>query len=263
MLYKGLTGPDVSSWQNFLRGRNKTSKILANGTFDDFTVEETSTFQKTPPTPLDGDGEVGPLTYAKALKLGFNPLADDREDESGPGWPKRPAGIVQLSDSGRAAIFGTFKYEAAPTADNPEAIKILDDWAKNNIVSVPLPQLKGVKGAPKSGAVQFHRLGADQLQQAFKALETRGLIKHVLTWNGSWVPRFIRGSNTKLSNHSFGTAFDLNVEWNKLGTQGALKGQTGSVREIVLTMAEFGFYWGGWYGGRVDAMHFEVFKRIT
>lgn len=262
MLYKGLTGSDVSRWQTFLRGRNKTSKILANGTFDDYTHAETAAFQKSTPGPLEGDGVVGPATYSKAMKLGFNPLDDDREDDAGAGWPKKPSDAKQLSESDRAAKFGTFKFEPAPTPDNAEGIRILDDWAKRNIVSVSIPQLKGIKGGPKSGAVQFHRLGADQLQQAFKALESRDQLKYLKTWNGTWVPRFIRGSTSKLSNHSFGTAFDCNVQWNSLGTQGALKGKEGSVREMVMTFYEHGLFWGGWFVGRPDAMHFELFKIV-
>lgn len=258
VLRKGHTGPDVALWQFFLRGENKCSRIIANSVFDDYTHVETVAFQESAPGKINGDGLVGPQTIAKAMKLGFNPLADDSDDEFSASWPRKPHGAIPLDD--RTKLFGAFQYESAPTPSNPEAIRILDDWARKNIVPVQIPQLVGVKGASKSGTVQFHKLAADQLQRCFVALEERDQLKHLKTWGGTWVPRFIRGSRERLSNHAWGSAADLNVDWNRLGTQGALKGQEGSVREMVLTFAEFGFFWGGWFTGRRDAMHFEVFK---
>ena len=88
------------------------------------------------------------------------------------------------------------------------------------------------------------------------------LLGLVLTWAGSWVPRYIRGSRSRLSNHAWGTAFDINVPWNGLRRTPAFKGQKGSVRELVLIAAKLGFYWGGWFT-RKDGMHFEVSKILT
>jgi hypothetical protein len=69
----------------------------------------------------------------------------------------------------------------------------------------------------------------------------------------------VRGSKTVLSNHAFGTAFDINVNWNRLGTIPALVGQKGSVRELVQIANNNGFYWGGHFT-RKDGMHFEIAK---
>ena len=57
-----------------------------------------------------------------------------------------------------------------------------------------------------------------------------------------------------LSNHAFGTAFDINVQWNPLE---ALPGRTGCVFELVPMAHRHGFYWGGHFSRR-DGMHFEV-----
>lgn len=260
VLYKGLIGEDVSAWQTFLRGRNKSSKIFVNGIFDEFTKLETETFQSTPPNKLGAaDGVVGNETYAKALKLGFGVLTDSREDENSVNWPQKPADAKQLLEAERVKIFGQFSYIAAPTAQNPEAIKITDNWPAKNILSIEIPQLKTVKYAPKNATVSFHRLGAEQLKSAFNEIEKSGLSNKVLTYGGTWVPRFIRGSTTKLSNHALGTAIDINVQWNALGTKGALKDETGSVRELVMIFYKHGFYWGNWFT-RTDPMHFELFK---
>lgn len=263
VLREGSRGPDVLAWQYFLRGQNKASKILATEIFDYYTVAETIMFQEQSPGKITADGVVGPQTYAKAMKLGFNPLEDDRcDDESSPAWPPKPAGVIRLDALDRKGLFGDFKFEAAPVQDNPEAIRILDDWAKTNIVTVSIPQLQGIKGASRSGNVQFHRLAAPQLQRMFQALEERDQLKYLKTWGGTWVPRFIRGSTRTLSPHAWGTAFDCNVAWNHLGTQGALKGREGSVREMVQTWIEFGFFWGGHFRGRPDPMHAEIYKLL-
>lgn len=71
----------------------------------------------------------------------------------------------------------------------------------------------------------------------------KDLIRLVLTYAGSFDPRFIRGSTTTLSNHAFGSAFDINAEWNPLGHTPAPKGTEGSVRELVPIAHEYGFYW--------------------
>ena len=56
------------------------------------------------------------------------------------------------------------------------------------------------------------------------------------------MPRFVRGSTTSLSNHAFGSAFDINVPFNRLGARPALVGQKGSVRRLVKTAHRHGFY---------------------
>jgi len=99
------------------------------------------------------------------------------------------------------------------------------------------------------------------MQKLWSDWENAGLLAHVLTWAGSFVPRFSRGSTSVLSNHSFGSAFDINVAWNQLGVEPALVGQKGSVRELVPIAHQNGFYWGGHFS-RGDGMHFEVAKII-
>ena len=58
--------------------------------------------------------------------------------------------------------------------------------------------------------------------------------------------------------YAFGSAFDINTKWNKLGRVPALAGEEGSVRELVSIANEHGFFWGGHFNGRPDGMHFEV-----
>jgi len=260
-LYVGLSGDDVRAWEYFLLGINPSSAIVVDGVFDQATADETRRFQTSVGfSGKDVDGVAGPGTLGKAMQLGFNPLQDDRLTEDGPNWPLAPAhGPMPAAE--RLQTFGTFSFRPAGTAANPEAIVMTDDWAKNNIVTADVPQLRKLRGV--SGKVQVHGLLEKQLVSLFDAWEEAGLGDRLLTWGGSWVPRYVRGSRTQLSNHSWGTAFDINVQWNMLGTQPALKGQKGSVRELVKVAYEHGWYWGGWFKGRPDGMHFEAFKVVT
>lgn len=62
-----------------------------------------------------------------------------------------------------------------------------------------------------------------------------------------------------LSNHSFGSAFDINFVDNQLGDVPAFCGQRGSVRELVAAAHAAGVFWGGFFGTK-DGMHFEISK---
>jgi hypothetical protein len=60
-----------------------------------------------------------------------------------------------------------------------------------------------------------------------------------------------------LSNHAFGSAFDINVADNEFKGSPAQCPARGAVRELVKPANELGFYWGGHFSSRVDGMHFE------
>lgn len=246
-----MSGTDVTSWQNFLRGLTPGGLIEVNGTFDDATKTATQTFQRA--VSITADGEVGPMTMGKAMSLGYNTMIDSRADKTGQNWPTKP-GFDPMSFVNKVKIFGAFSYVSAPTSWNPEAITITDDWVSNNIVTISIPQLARLN----SEQVQLHKLIAQQTQTLFQAWDDAGLCEKILTWGGSWAPRFIRGSRTVLSNHAWGTAFDINVQWNMLGTIPTKVGQRGSVRELVNIANDNGFYWGGHFSTRPDGMHFEA-----
>lgn len=259
-LYSGLEGSDVLAWKLFLRGHDPYNELVVDDdVFDADTFNATKEFQRSVGFMGDDiDGIVGPLTLARALQQGFSFLQDDREDETGPNWPKKPDGLFPASYDWRVKTFGTFNFVPANVPGVPEAIRITDGWNKTNITSVTFPRpVDSVRSS------LFHVLVAPQVASLFRDWESMGLWEHVITWGGSWVPRFIRGSRTVLSNHAWGTAFDINVRWNQLGRIPALKGQKGSVRELVDSAVARGFFWGGWFAnGRVDGMHFEIANLI-
>ena len=65
------------------------------------------------------------------------------------------------------------------------------------------------------------------MRALFAAWADAGIVDLLLTWDGSFVPRFVRGKPDVLSNHAWGTAFDVNFPWNRLGTVPALRGEQG------------------------------------
>jgi hypothetical protein len=256
-LRKGATGAEVKSWQLFLRGSVPNSEMIVDGMFNDATLIETIAFQSA--HGLKPDGVVGPLTFATAMSLGFDPTRDDSGDENGPNWPPKPD-CWPISYYDREHLFGVIKYVPAAIPGNPEAVSIVNDWARHNIMTIDVPQLVGVKNASKAGTIFIHKVIAKQTLDLFAAWESAELTGRLLTWDGSWVPRFVRGSRSVLSNHSWGTAFDINAQWNMIGRRPALKGHKGCVRELVQIAYDHGFYWLGWKTQNCDGMHFEAFK---
>ncbi|TAN49897.1 MAG: peptidoglycan-binding protein [Methylococcaceae bacterium] len=252
VIKKGSTGTFVMQWQIFLRGQDYL--VNSSGMFDEATVEATKQFQHV--NNLDVDGVVGNQTLAAALSLGLE-LVEYAETEAD--YPPKPTFSPLVNNAARQETFGRLEFEPAPTATNPEGIRITNKWDTNNIVKVIIPQLRNIEGANASGAVHFHRKAADQLLALWNAWEQNDLLKYVLTYSGDYVPRFVRGKADEqvLSNHAFGTAFDINYAWNKLGTEPATEGAKGCVYKLVPIAHQYGFYWGGHFTRR-DGMHFEI-----
>jgi hypothetical protein len=68
--------------------------------------------------------------------------------------------------------------------------------------------------------------------------------------------RDIRGNVGKLSNHSSGTAIDLNATKHALGKVGTFPAE--KVPMIQALAKKYSLTWGGDYRNRKDEMHFEV-----
>jgi len=68
--------------------------------------------------------------------------------------------------------------------------------------------------------------------------------------------RDVRGVPGKLSNHSSGTALDLNAVKHPLGAVGTF--EPGKVPMLRALTKKYGLTWGGDYKGRKDEMHYEI-----
>ena len=202
----------------------------------------------TPPiVAIDPSSLIGPDATAPATAL----------VRSG-NFPPRPAFPPLVTNRQRAALFGRYDYVRAPQPGNPEAIRILGSWERDNIVEVPIPQLAKALGTEAPSSIRFHRLAARQLQTLWEEWEAAGLLNRIYSFDGGFVARFVRGSRSVLSNHAFGSAFDVNEAFNPFGQLPASNGRRGSVRDLVPIANRNGFYWGGHYQRRKDGMHFEV-----
>lgn len=247
---KGSKGAQVKAWQFFLVGQGYL-KVKADGDFGKNTEEATIAFQKK--QGLSGDGSVGNYTYLKAMQLGFQ-LVPDPEDNSkgGPNWPPAP-GFKPLTGAKMQALFGKIEFRILA---NKSSVQIVNKWKEDNLVTIQVPQIKNLPPY-RTSKITVHKRTAQQWQKLFEEWEKAKLTHLLLTYDGAFTPRLIRGSATELSTHAYGIAIDVNVEWNQLGVTPALKGEKGCVRDLVPIANKLGFYWGGHFG-RKDGMHFEV-----
>jgi hypothetical protein len=249
LIERNSEGLEVKHWQAFLKKQNLYTGE-PNGKFDDTTHIATSVFQSK--NNLDHDGVVGKDTLTAAKNAGFV----DIFLLTYPGTPSfRP--LLTLDE--KSNIFGKFTYRAEPLPDNKENIVITDSWEDNNIITIDIPQLIPIKG---DAIARFHKLAAPKAIKLFSDWEKAGLMDRVISWEGAFVPRFIRNSTTTLSQHAYGSAFDINADWNGLNKIPAMIGQKGCVRELVQIAHENGFFWGGHFRYKnsdgSDGMHFEL-----
>lgn len=180
-----------------------------------------------------------------------------------PQWyPPRPS----FGPADREATFGRFDFVDDPSPTEPDGIRITGTWARDNLGTVTIPELVGVAGASSTGQITFFRGAHAQLRGLFAAWKAAGLRNRITTWNGAFNPRYMRRAlhvRRNLSNHAWGTAFDINAARNPLGHAPAAWGRPGCVYELVEIAHEFGFYWGGRFrGSRPDGMHFEVARLL-
>jgi hypothetical protein len=236
-------GSDVRAVQYFLIGQ-KCYAGMVDGLFGPQTEAAVRLYQQR--EGLLADGFVGPKTLGCMIADGLAIVTDaGRDIPLEPGGLKRPP----QKDKDRNALWGKIEYVPAPEKDNPEAIRITNGFEEENIIRVECPIWT-------TRHVRLHRKVAPRYVSFMQAIIDAGLRDRLLTFDGGFAPRFIRGSRTALSNHAWGTAFDVNCDWNPLGRTPAFIGEQGCVREIVELGVKFGWYWGGWFSRR-DGMHFE------
>ena len=118
-----------------------------------------------------------------------------------------------------------------------------------DIVTVPIPLQKGTKN------IQVARKAADAMQEIITWWDAN---VEPVTELGSYNYREIRGyeGTGTLSNHSSGTAVDINASKHPLGAEGTVSAAMQAL--IIAKAASLGLRWGGEYRGRKDEMHFEV-----
>lgn len=140
--------------------------------------------------------------------------------------------------------FGPIRFEPAPTSSNPEGIRITNDFEARNIVRRSFPLI---------GYAAIHRLAAPSLEAALRDIERAGLGSKVKSFAGGYYPRFVRGSRSNLSSHSYGTSIDINAGENPQGSP-----PTPDQAMIAPYFERRGWYWADRFKNSPrDPMHFE------
>jgi hypothetical protein len=186
----------------------------------------------------------------------------------------------QLTYMERAARF-TLDFTVA-VVDGKPTVKVPQTWEGLNLTRLgPYVLQSGRKISPRVN------LSAAPVLSAFlhAVFVTHGIGVDVLSYDGGYYPRLKRGVATPLpgatkeawgkllSNHSRGTAIDLNAKWNPMGKAGAAAGAEGSLHRIIEiarairveletpagTIWPAGIVCGAdWRDKSRDDMHFEV-----
>jgi hypothetical protein len=239
----------LSNWNHvFLYG---SKCLLVNGEANASTIHEIEQFERNV-LNLTPTGLVSPSTRVwDALAAG--------EPWTSLSW-RPPQTRRGRGEAWVRRTFGDFDWTPRPATTPRQAITILGNWRRDNIQDVDVPQVNNIPtyGDRRMGnSIRFHRLAAAQLQALWAEWEHVGLLRLVIFWGGSFVPRYRTGSTTGLSNHSWGTAFDINTETNGWGVRPPGLGRPGCLLPLVPIAERHGFAWGGFFN-TFDGMHFEI-----
>jgi hypothetical protein len=240
---------DLADWDGWWR---VFADIPGQGVYDGYVnARYLSPISPAMPDPLPA-GPIEPVAPEPAgggvAVPGLPPALDSaliREDGT----------IRPLTSNQIANIYGLFNTTPERARG---AVKILGDWAKNNIVEIDTPQLAHIQ----IRKLQVHAKAAEPFLRVFAAIEAAGLTGRILTCGGTWVPRHKSWNPDRdLSAHTWGIAIDLNERWNGYNVPPAPLGSEGSVIELVPYFAAEGFAWGGHFRTSPDGMHFELARR--
>lgn len=168
---------------------------------------------------------------------------------------RRPDGtICPLSVSELMTHYGPF----TSVSNRNGSITIAPPWVARQISPFTHPLLTNIHPSQ----LYVHQLALPAFQNVFNEIQAAGpeVVACLLTCAGTFVPRHIGWDPQRpLSSHSFGTAIDINAEWNGYGARPKAPGLHGSVLPLVPYFTHFGFAWGGHFSGAsVDGMHFEL-----
>lgn len=191
--------------------------------------------------------------------------------------PLRPR---QFTLAERMKLF-PLDFEVHLDRNGKAAVTVRESWERQNLVRI----------GPFDGANQLvfsprvHIMAANVFSVFLFAVEKDPLssvdtYNDILSYDGGYVPRLKRGVElplagspksayeSKLSNHSRGSAIDLNAAWNAMGKSGAAEGQKGYLGRVIAIAdtirvkqdgMELGIVCGAhWKGSSIDPMHFEI-----
>ncbi len=158
-------------------------------------------------------------------------------------WPRKTSPLSYITTSQRDQWYGPIRFIPLPTIDNPEGISVTNDFYARNIVR---------KAFPIIGVASIHKLAAPSLEAALREIERKGWASKIRSFEGGYYPRYVRGSSTNLSSHSYGTSIDINAWSNPQGSP-----PTDDQALLAPIFEKHGWYWGDRFTSKRDPMHFE------
>ena len=269
---------EVQRWQYFLLKQGITEVGGIDADFGLNTEKATSLFQTKVGLPKTGKLDSATLDVAKGK--GYTVQPNNYYESKPAGWPKKPTALSTPGNDTRNRDFTCFKFIQRRRSERPDDEAIVQkgscdgreaDWVAAHIVTIDIPQLKFARGY--AGRFRCHSKAAPVFAALFAKWEVDDLLHLLLSYEGCFVPRYIRdespgpgGHGLKkssdvgtLSNHSFGSAFDINFTDNQRRKEPAAFGARGCVRELVESGNALNIYWGGHFSTK-DGMHFEIAK---
>lgn len=253
VLRKGTEGEDVRSWQFFLVGTGLALEV--DGRFGNATVAATTAFQVM--NSLEDDGVAGLKTQGKAMIQGYQPPGLEFDNPADPRlslfWPPKPK-FFYPSHADLVRRYGMPLTDPQPDG----TLKRIGATGPYELVNLTIPTELRLGFILPASTIIHKRVAAPflALLQAWKDEQLSHLIR---TWGGLYNLRYKRGLPGQLSDHGLGIAFDINPAWNGLGKVPAVFGKEGSVRALVPTANELGWYWLG-HASNPDGMHFVYAK---
>ncbi len=205
-----------------------------------------------------------PAAENPAVKSGIpNIEASPTQTASPPAAVSRGSQVTSTSQYPKVSkingSFGQFRYRELSGG----RIEIDPQWIAANIVTITLPGL--------NQRVQVNKGAADNFIKAFNYIKNGtavvngrqvSLLSLVKTMDGTFVTRHVNWNPSRgLSNHSWGTAIDINASSHYVGLR--IDPNSTTDPNAILWRKAFqpaGFSWGNRYSTGPDSMHFEVLK---
>jgi len=216
------------------------------------------------------DGIVGPKTLRaiRSFQQPFMRTPDGRVDPDGLTWRRLSAKPTVPASKPPTSPFLRLLPRPEPGTVNVGLIAVSNQYMASKLGQpresystdcqpVTNAHLKGHMIVTRVGPLHVQGLApaTESLRQVLTDIaREQPDVYAVLGTAGMLCCRFQRGSNTKISNHSWGTAIDLTIA-GALDTRGDGKTQYG-LTLIAPIFNRYGWYWGAVFPTE-DSMHFE------
>lgn len=186
------------------------------------------------------------------VSRGNTPVVNRTDDPPAP--PSRSGSLTQYNKlSPSKGIYGQFRYREIGGG----RIEIDPQWVAQNLVTITLPGL--------DRQVQVNRAAKDKFLKAFTYIKNGTatingkqvpLLSLIKSMDGTFVSRHVNWNPANgLSNHSWGTAIDINASNHFIYVDPLLNPNDPNLILWEKAFKPAGFSWGNSYS---DAMHYEL-----